>query len=296
MAPTEAIAADIPVALNADLSVNAHETLALARHVRLGGIGSLVVAGNANLQSMSLSQFEAIVELAETAAAAGPVTIGLGPELGRMLDQAGIVGKSALRSVLVLPIIAPADTHGTADGIRHIAHRLGHGVMVDLMRDNHLRPVTLRKLVDEGAVTAVRYRNSVANPGDDYYLERVLEIMGPACVVSDAGEGALYDHLHVRGMASTSSGIAALTPRLLRRIVGLMPTQPDAAAALMAPVLELMRIRAMLGPVQVLHDAVTEAGIAAMGPQMPMVSRVKDKYRLPFTAAIRTLLKAEAAL
>lgn len=296
MALTERISADLPVALDANLAVNMDQTLTLAHHVRRGGIASLFLAGNANLQSMSHSQFEAVVEIAEEASAAGPVTIGLGPELGRMLDQAAIVGRGKLRSVLVLPIIAPADTHGTADGIRHIAGRIGHGVMVDLVRDNHLRPVTLRKLVDEGAITAIRYANIVPNPGDDYYLDRIIEIMGPDRVLSNAGEGALYDHLHVRGLASASSGIATLAPRLLRRIAGVMPSDPAAAQRLLGPVLELSRIGAMLGPIQVLHDAVSEAGIAQMGPHMPMISKVKDKFRLPFKAAVRAVVSAESAL
>lgn len=296
MALTERISADLPVALNADLSIKMDQTLALAQHVRRGGIASLFLAGNANLQSMSLSQFEAVVEIAEEASAAGPVTIGLGPELGRMLDQANILGRSKLRSVLVLPIIFPADTHGTADGIRHIAGRIGHGVMVDLVRDNHLRPVTLHKLVDEGAITAVRYAHVGSNPGDDYYLDRVIDIMGPDRVLSDAGEGALYDHLHVRRMACASSGIAALAPRLLRRIADVMPGDPAAAHHMLAPVMEMSRIRTMLGSIQVLHDAVSEAGIAQMGPPMPMISRVKDKFRLPFLAAVQAVMSAEAVL
>lgn len=296
MAPTEPVLADLPVALRPDFSVDPGESLALARHVRQGGISGLLFAGNANLQSMGLGQFEAVAALAETAVEEGPVMIGLGPELGRMLDQARLLSRGRLRSVLVLPILGPADTHGTADGIRHIADRLGGGVAVDLVRDNHLRPVTLRKLVEEGAVTAVRYSHVVTNPGDDGYLDRVIEILGPDRVISDAGEPALEDHLGQRGLGLASSGIAALAPRLMLRIASALRRDPAEARLLLPPVLEMARIRAMLGPVQVLHDAVSEAGIAAMGPQMPMISCVKDKYRDPFRAAVAALMAAEAAL
>lgn len=294
MAPIERLTADLPIGLQADLSVDAGATMQLAGHVRRGGIASLLFAGNGNLQSMSLGQFAVVLDVAADCAADGPVTIGMGPELGRMLDQAPLIERCGLKSVLVLPILGPSDTHGTADGIRYIAQRLGHGVTVDLVRDNHLRPVTLAKLRDEGAVVAVRYCIPAVNPGDDGYLDRVVEIMGAGCVVSGMGEPAALDHLHVRGLGGMTSGAAALAPARVRAMVSALDAdRVDDARRLLAPLLELERVRAMLGPVQVLHDAVSHAGIAAMGPQMPMVSPVKAKYRAAMEAAVRALMVAD---
>lgn len=292
MAPIERLTADLPIGLNVDLSVNATATLQLARHVRRGGIAALLFAGNANLQSMSIGQFGAVLDLADDCAADGKVMIGMGPELGRMLDQAPLVERSGFSNILILPILGPSDTHGTADGIRHIVQRLGHGVTVDLVRDNHLRPVTLAKLRDEGAVVAVRYCVPATNPGDDGYLDRVVEVMGVQQVISGVGEPAALDHLHVRKLGGMTSGVAALLPTRVRAVVAALGAdQPGEARRLLAPLLELERVREMLGPVQVLHDAVSHSGIAAMGPQMPMLSPVKAKYRAAMEAAVAALLE-----
>lgn len=295
MALIDPVTADLPVALNEDLSVNGAATLRLAHHVRSGGVLPLLFGGNANLQSMSLSQFEAVLEIARTASEDGPVAIGMGPELGRMLDQAPLVERANLKNVLVLPILAPADTHGTADGLRHIAQRLGHGVTADLVRDNHLRPVTLRKLVDEGVVLAVRYTVPSQNPGDDVYLDRVIEVMGAHRVVSGMGEPAVMDHIEVRTLAGFTSGAAALVPsQVLALSTAIAAGQLEQARRLLGPLIELERVRAMLGPIQVLHDAVSHAGIAQMGPQMPMISKVKAKYRAEMDAALASLRAASA--
>jgi len=287
------VLADLPMALHADLSVNGEATLRLIAHVRAGGIAALLIGSNANLQAFGLAQFAAAVEIAAEAARHGPVVLGIGPELGRTLDQAPLIERAGLANLLLLPVLAPADTHGTADGIRHIADRLGRGVTVDLVRDNHLRPVTLRKLAEEGAVTAVRYGVPMPNPGDDGYLDRVIEVMGPERVIGGLGETAIMDHLAVRRLAGFSSGAAALVPGRIRAIVeAIAAGAPGEARRLLAPVLELERVRAMLGPIQVLHDAVSHAGIAPMGPQMPMLSRVKDKYRAEMAAALAALIPA----
>ncbi len=283
--------ADLPLALDNDLSVNAAASLRLAKHVRAGGLSTLLFGPNANFPSFGRHQYEAAAEIAVDAARDGPVILSLGPELGRALDQVPAIERSGLKQVMLLPIHAPADTHGTADGIRHIASRLGHGVIVDLIRDSHLRPVTLRKLVEEGAVSAVRYSVVVSNPGDDGYLDRVIDIVGPERVLSGVGETAAMDHLAIRRLATLSSGAAAIAPTRVRGAADAIRTGDLVTARqLLAPVLEFERVRAMLGPIQVLHDAVSFAGIAPMGPQMPMISKVKDKYRAEMEAATLGLL------
>jgi dihydrodipicolinate synthase/N-acetylneuraminate lyase len=290
------LVADLPVALNDDLSVNASETLRLAAHVRAGDVPDLLFGGNANLSAFSLAQFETVIDLAGEAARYGPVTIGIGPEFGRMLDQAPLIERSGLKNVLVLPIQAPADTHGTADGIRHIADRLGFGVIVDLIRDNHLRPATLRKLLDEGSIVAARYAVQMPNPGDDGYLDRVIEVMTRERMIGGLGEAAILDHLAVRRFGAITSGAAALVPARIRAVVQAIAISDMALARrLLTPVLELERVRAILGPIQVLHDAVTHAGIAAMGRQMPMLSPVKVKYRADMEAAVEALLASARA-
>lgn len=290
---THQVIAEPPLALRQNYEVDHDINLAVARRLRATGMGTLLYGGNANLFSQSLAQYAQSVELMQAVAAGGPVIAGIGPDLGKMLDQAGLIERAGLRQVMLLPLHYPADTHGTGDGVRRIVERLGFGVMVELCRDNYLRPVTLRKLRDEGAVRLVKYAVRRDNPEDDAYLDRVIEVMGRERVISGVGEAAALDHVGRRGLPAYASGAAVLHPEAVLRLNDALRTGELAAARrMLVPFLEFDRLRNMLGPIQVLHDAVSVAGIAAMGPQLPMLSPVKAKFRADLEAAVAQLLLA----
>lgn len=290
---TKEVIAEPPLALRPDFTVDHDINLGLARRLRAAGIDTLLYGGNANLFSQSLAQYAQSVEVMQAAAVEGPVIASIGPDLGKMLDQAGHIERAGLRNVMLLPLHHPADTHGTGDGVRRIAERLGFGVMVELSRDNYLRPVTLRKLRDEGAVSVVKYAVRRDNPEDDAYLDRVIEVMGRERVLSGLGEAAALDHIGKRGLPGYASGAAVLVPEAVQRLCdALRAGELAAARRMLVPLLEFDRLRNMLGPIQVLHDAVSVAGIAEMGPQLPMLSPVKAKFRADLEAAVAQLLQA----
>ena len=286
------VIAEPPLALRPDFEVAHEVNIRLAGRLRAAGIAPLLYGGNANLFSQSLAQYAQAVEVMQEVAEYGPVIAGIGPDLGKMLDQAGLIERAGIRNVMLLPLHYPADTHGTGDGVRRIAERLGFGVMVDLCRDNYLRPVTLSKLSDEGAVHLVRYSVPRANPEDDAYLDRVIEVMGRDRVISGLGEAAALDHIGKRRLPAYMSGAAALVPEAVLRLRDALRHDLGAARRMLVPFLEFDRLRQALGPIQVLHDAVSVAGIAEMGPQIPMLSPVKAKFRDDLEAAVAPLLGA----
>jgi dihydrodipicolinate synthase/N-acetylneuraminate lyase len=289
----DSVIAEPPMAWSADRTLNLKVNLALAEHMRAGGVRTVLYGGNANLSAFTLGQFEQAVELMGIVAQNSRVIAAIGPELGRMLDQAGAVERSGLRNVLLLPVHHPADTHGTGDGVREIASRLGFGVIVDLCRENYLRPVTLAKLRDEGAVRLVRYSVRRDNPEDDSYLDRVIEVMGREQVFSGLGEAAALDHVGKRAMLTYASGAATIAPAAAMRLhASLRRGDLATARQLIRPFVEFARLGDMLGPIQVVHDGADMLGLGAMGPPLPMLSRVKTKFRDDLEAAVTALLKA----
>jgi dihydrodipicolinate synthase/N-acetylneuraminate lyase len=69
-----------------------------------------------------------------------------------------------------------------------------------------------------------------------------------------------------------------------------------AAEALRAAYLPLEDLRDALSPIRVLHEAVTLAGIADMGPILPSLSNIEAEHHGAIRAAAHALLAQERAL
>jgi len=287
------VIAEPPMALTEGRAVNVPVNLALAEHMLAGGVKTILYGGHANLGAYRLGQYDRAVEVMAEVAQRCRVIAGIGPNLGQMLDQAGSIERAGLRNVLLLPVHHPADTHGTGDGVREIAARLGFGVIVDLCRDTYLRPVTLAKLRDEGAVRLVRYSVRRDNPEDDAYLDRIIEVMGGEAVFSGLGEAAALDHVGKRGLPTYTSGAAALVPAASVRLHGCLHSGDLVAARpLLRPFVEFARLGDMLGAIQTVHDGAGLLGLGSMGAPMPMLSPVKAKFQDDLKAAVAVLLDA----
>ena len=287
----DSVIAEPPMAWSEDRMINLPVNLALGKHMRAGGVRTILYGGNANLSAFTLGQFEQAVELMGIVAQSSRVIAAIGPDFGRMLDQAGVVERSGLRNVLLLPVHHPADTHGTGDGVREIASRLGFGVIVDLCRENYLRPVTLAKLRDEGAVRLVRYSVRRDNPEDDAYLDQVIDVMGREQVFSGLGEAAALDHIGKRGLPTFTSGAAALAPAAATHLQDcLRSADLSTARTLLRPFLDFSLLGAKIGHIQILHEAANMLDLGSMGPQLPMLSAVKTKFKEDLAAAATLLL------
>lgn len=268
-----------PLAMTAEHRVAVDANVALLRHIATGGIGIVLYGENANLYHFTQAQYAEAVEMMTGAQADLRIIPAIGPDLGKMLDQAALIERSGLRDVALLPIYGPSDTHGTADGVRRIVDRLGFPVIVDLSRENYIRPVTLVKLFDEGAVSFVKYSVARRDPADDPYLDAVIKIAGKERLLGGLGETAAFDHIHRRQLPTVVSGAAAIAPAAVVHLLeALRAGDAGLARRLLVPFHEFDRIRRMHGATQVLHNAVSATGIAATGPLIPMLSSVKAHF------------------
>lgn len=284
-----------PIAMTEGLDVADAPNATLVGHIERGGVDILLYGGNANLYNFDLGRYaDALAMMDRVAAPATRVITSVGPDFGKITDQLPLVERSNIRNVMLLPMAFPSDTHGVMVGVRRVAERLGFGVILYVKRDGYVNPGTLAKLVAEGAVAFVKYAVERPDPADDPYLDAILAAVGPENVASGMGETPIVDHVGRRGLATFTSGAVCIVPALSQRLLTLLRAgRLDEAAALAEPFLAFERVRARLGGIQVMHDAVSLVGLAATGPLLPMISSVKAQYRDEVRAAAEALLAAD---
>ncbi|MBD0417530.1 beta/alpha barrel domain-containing protein [Oryzicola mucosus] len=283
-----------PIALTQSFKVSPEPNAALVSHIVAGGVSILLYGGNANLYHFGLDDYADALSVMEAASNRARIITSIGPDLGKMLDQAPLVERSHLRNVMLLPVAFPSDSHGVGDGIRRIAARLGFGVILYLKRELYIRPAVLEKLVAEGAVRFVKYAVERADPGEDEYLDSIVAAIGADLVASGMGETPTMNHIGRRGLATYTSGAVCIAPAAAMALLGrlraggLANDEPE-----LATFLEFERVRMQLGGIQVLHSAVTASGIADMGPIMPLVSLVKERNMPEVMPVLKELLRLE---
>ncbi|WP_192937504.1 dihydrodipicolinate synthase family protein [Sinorhizobium medicae] len=285
-----------PIALNADLTVNADANAAIIRHIEEGGVGILLYGGNANLYHFGLEDYRAGMQA--VIAAASPETriiTSIGPDFGKALAQAPIARDLGLRNVMLLPTQFPADPAGVANGVRRLAAVLGHGLVLYLKRENYVDPDELGRLVSEGAVDFVKYAVERPDPAQDAYLDAIIAAIGKDRMASGMGETPIHDHLGGRSLTTYTSGAVCIAPSAAMELLRLYKAGRGAEAfELSRPFLEFEKVRAELGGLQVLHDGMRLAGIADTGPLMPMISNLNAEKLGPVGVAVKALQVAEA--
>lgn len=217
-----------PIALNADLTVNADANGAIIRHIEAGGVRILLYGGNANLYHFGLDDYRAGMEAVIAAAApqTGLIT-SIGPDFGKAMAQAPIARDLGFKNVMLLPTQFPADPAGVANGVRRLAAILGHGLVLYLKRENYVDPDELARLVSEGAVDFVKYAVERADPAQDAYLDAVIGAIGKDRMASGMGETPIHDHLGRRALTTYTSGAVCIALR--PRWSSLRSTRPGAA-------------------------------------------------------------------
>ena len=94
-----------PLARHADLSLNEAANQALLRHLEAGGVRNVMYGGNANFYNVGVGEYARIVDM--LAALAGPDTWilpSVGPDFGKMMDQAAILRSRAFPTAMLLPL------------------------------------------------------------------------------------------------------------------------------------------------------------------------------------------------
>ena len=132
------------------------------------------------------------------------------------------------------------------------------------------------------------------NPADDAYLRELAKVVPRDRLVSGIGERPAVIHMRDFGLAGFTSGSVCIAPRGSMRMLELLRAgQWEEAERIRADYMPLEDCRDGISPIRVLHDAVTLAGIADMGPMLPMLSGLDAKSREQVAPIARRLLEVD---
>jgi dihydrodipicolinate synthase/N-acetylneuraminate lyase len=285
-----------PLARTADLRLARAANASLVRHLEAGGVRTLLYGGNANLYHVGLYEYAALLdELESIASPATWVIPSAGPDLGKLIDQAQILRARRFPTAMALPLTFPMTMPGVATGLRRFAEALGRPIVVYLKAEGYLTPELVKSLVDDGIVAAIKYAIVRKDPREDAFLSRLLDLVDRRLVVSGIGERPAIVHLRDFGLAAFTSGSVCVGPRGSTQLLAACQRKDWATAErLRERYLPLEDLRDAHSPIRVLHEAVTLAGIADMGPMLPLLSNLEPEHHGAVQAAARALRAVDA--
>jgi dihydrodipicolinate synthase/N-acetylneuraminate lyase len=287
-----------PLARHRDLTISTADNRALIQYLEDGGVRTLLYGGNANLYNIGAGELPELLDMLEEAAGDDTWVIpSVGPDYGKLMDQLAVLKGRAFPTVMILPLAFPATGDGLTTGIRRFAEALGKPVIVYIKNDGYLEPLQVAALADDGLVAAIKYATVRKDPGEDPYLRKLIDVVDRQIIVSGIGERPAIVHLRDFGLQGFTSGSVCIAPNSSMKILALCKAHRwEEAAQERAAFLPLEDCRDAYSPIRVLHDAVTLAGIADMGPMLPMLSNLPESQRGPVRAAAVALREHDAQL
>ena len=287
-----------PLARSADLSLNMPANRALIQHMEQGGIRSLMYGGNANFYHLPIADYaQTVDQLADAVGDDTWLLPSVGPDYGKMMDQAAILKSRAFPTAMLLPMAFPYTDDGLGLGIRRFTDALGKPAVLYLKSVNYIQPATLAALVDEGRIAAVKYAVVLADPLDDPYLRAILAAVDKRYIVSGIGERPAIEHMRDFGLLSFTTGSGCVGPRGSMALLQLLKDKSYAEAATMRErFIPLEDARDGISPIRVLHDAVSLSGVADMGPMLPLLSGLTEAERLVVAPVAKALLALDQAM
>ena len=286
-----------PIALTRDGDVAASANRAIMQHIASGGIATALYGGNANIYHFGAKLFRQSIDvLFDNCPADLRILFSAGPDFGKAMDQADDIKSAGVRNVMLLPMAFPADPRGVAEGVRRLSGKLGFGIVLYVKRDNYVDPDALGRLIEDGAVSFVKYAVERSDPSQDSYLDRLVAAAGAERVASGMGETPIHDHIGARRLSTFTSGAVCIAPAASNELLALYRAGDFAQAkALSQPFLAFEKSRAKLGGTSVLHDGIGIAGIADCGPLTPLVSNLDESERQIIAPDVQNLVDAENA-
>jgi dihydrodipicolinate synthase/N-acetylneuraminate lyase len=286
-----------PLARDADLRVDAYENCRLIGYLENGGVRTLMYGGNANFYNVGVYDYAALVDfLAEQAGEDSWVIPSIGPDFGRLMDQADILRRREFPTAMVLPLQSQATIAGAEDGIRRCVDRLGRPVIIYIKFEGYLSVDAIARLVKDGLVAAIKYAVVRKNPAKDELLAALVQAIDRRYIISGIGERPAITHMTEFGLAGFTSGSVCVGPRgsmaLLRAIQAGNMAQ---ARKLRQRYMPLEDLRDAINPIRVLHDAVMLAGIANTGPILPLLSNLSAEQCARVKPVAQALRAADEA-
>ena len=284
-----------PLARTSDLGLNRSANEKMVRFIESGGVSTLLYGGNANLYHIGLDEYESLLTmLSEIAGEETLVVPSAGPAYGVQMYQAKILRDSPFPTAMVLPQEGILTEAGMMTAFRHFVEAMGRPAVLYIKREGYISPEGAAKLIDEGLVSFVKYAIVREDPSEDTFLQQLVALADPRCIVSGIGEQPAIVHLTKFGITGYTSGCVCVAPTLSQRMLRLLYEGDTASAeAIRASFRPLEDLRNAVNPIRVLHDAVALAGIAETGPQLPMLHNLSEDEAATVKEAATELLRLE---
>lgn len=286
-----------PLARTPDGKFATDANAAVIRHLHEGGVTSILYGGNALAHHWPVADYADWLDQLEALA---PEDVWLlpsvGPDAGKLVDQAGMLKVRRYPVALLLPMGPPITHAGMADALRRFHAASGVQLLVYIKTDGYIPAAMLGDLLGEGVVFGVKYAVP-RKPGEaDPYLKQIVSAIGAERIISGFGEPPAIAHMLEDGLAGFTAGCVCLAPSMSTALMAALQRGDRAEAErLLEPMLPLERLRGEINEIRVLHDAVTLSGLADTGPILLPMSPVEAGRREEVAEAGRDLLSAEKA-
>ena len=269
------------------------ENARLIRYLEAGGVSTLLYGGNANFYNVALSQYEAILDQLEAAAAPDTWVIpSVGPYFGTAMDQAAILAGRRFPTAMLLPTLAVSSPEGVRVAIQEFVQKAGLPAVLYIKDQNYVTLEVVRSLVEAGVISWIKYAVVRTDPAVDPFLRSLVDVVDPSLIVSGIGEQPAVAHWRHFGIRAFTSGCVCVAPRRSQQMLrALQAEEFPAAEALRGRFAPLEALRNAHGPIPVLHHAVASAGIADTGRVLPLLTELSAEVRTaigPVAAAVRS--------
>lgn len=284
-----------PLALtnNGDLDDAANGKI--IRNLEDSGVTTIVYGGNAMVQHWPMSVYgDWLDRLSSQIADNSWFVPSVGPDVGKLLDQAQILKTRKIPVALLLPISDPSTHDGIANALRLFHANSGVKLLVYIKTDEYLPAVTLATLVKEDVVLGVKYAVPREVGESDFYLKEIISAIGAERLISGFGEPPAVPHMLADKMVSFTAGCVCIAPALSNALfLALKQGDRMESDRLLQNFLPLEALRGEINEIRVLHEAVDLCGLAPTGNILLPGSPVPTARRKEIEKVARDLLAAE---
>ncbi len=281
-----------PLARHPDLSLNEAENTRLIRHIESGGVDILLYGGNANFYNIRPSEYESLLGYLAAAAAEGSLIVpSVGPAYGPLMDQAATLSQTDFPTAMVLPHQGLTTNQGVETSIRHFVEASGKPAVVYIKFEGYIEPEGVKRLVDDGLVSWIKYAIVREDPSVDPYLDKLTDLVDPRLIVSGIGEQPAIIHLRDFGINGFTSGCVCVRPDLSQQMLEAIKAKDYQRAEEIRSIFKpLEDQRNAINPIRVLHEAVALAGIADTGTILPLLTGLDSEQQAVVGETARALL------
>ena len=230
--------------------------------------------------------------LQELAADDTLVIPSVGPAYGTMMDQAEILKGTDFPTIMVLPTKSVMTEAGLMTGFRHFVEAVDRPAVLYIKEEGYISPEGAAELVEDGLVSFVKYAIVRDDPSGDEFLDRLVERVDPKRICSGIGEQPAMVHMTKYRCSGYTSGCVCVNPGLSQKMLSaIVGKDYDTAEEIRKQYLGLEDLRNDIHPIRVLHEAVELAGIATLGPHLPLLNGLSDSAQKRIQNASKELLE-----